>query len=524
MKESVNGAVKEVTAASVSKSFILWDGATLILVNFPMEVLKELQFVEKKMLMEEVPVNPKNPEGRKRQKVTFKIETAEPYSCFVHPSGVPVIRTLQGYWKRVTTWAVRNGLNFEFRNLCSKDLLPPPRFDLMHGFRFNQREFTETGLSKGYSGMFSACTRYGKSTVIRNIMRAFPDVCTALVAPGETLLKQLFEEVKAAFPDREVKMIGGGSTTKYPTATGINVVSADSLHRLDPADIRLMLVDEPHTIVSEGRLPELMRFELARLYAVGATLDGRYDGRDALLEGLFGPVISRVTYKEALAMGAVCLIKVAMIQIVVPRDIGQRDSMYRKHILQNRDIHRICAMLHQEAIPKEDQALFFIKQEKQAREIQKVMGMDVPIVMAKLLTGKERDNLTAQVADDFLKRVLCSDIFVQGVTFHEIRHLLNSAGGGPSTSALQRPGRLAEIRPDKRFGIMYDFQIVVAPKQPHEKGGDPKAERKKLSGVMAIARESRQRREVYENIGYEVEEVLPENLAAWVAANNTHES
>ena len=824
MKELVNGAVKEVTAGSRSKVFLLWSESTLVLVNFPREVEEILQFTEKKMT--------KEMSGR-RMVTKFSFETAKPFSTYLY-EGVYILRTLQGYWRRIFRWALKNGLDVELRDLRSEDMIAAPKFDLMGGFRFNQKEFTEDGLSMGCSGMFSACTRYGKcfargteilmfdgtrrrvetiregelvmghdstprnvtgcvtgkdrmikitpnkeepfvvtqdhvlvlsktfqsgkvrlrskgagkgyrevryntaqdgkeilitaseymgksdsfkhlhklvkravtyssrdilvdpycyglwlgdgttgeahlttahlrylirefgkeeihpdylinseevrlellaglidsagypnngkayaitgkdehlmrdvqtlarslgfrsqlypkvrsahaehkatyyevhisgnvtkipvrlerkkltgltgrvnplttgfkaeeageaeyfgfsvdgpdklflmadftvthnSTVIRNILKAFPNTTAALVAPGVSLLKQTRDELREMLPDREVKMIGGGSTVKYPSKD-VNIVSMDSLHKLDAGETRLLIVDEPHAVVSAGRILGLDRFELARKYAVGATLDGRYDGRDALLEGLFGPVLSQVTYKEAVAMGAVCQIKVAMVKVPVPREDGNREKAFRKFVLMNQRIHSICASLSNQYIPQEDQSLFFISQEKQAIAMQSVIGAEIPIVMDKLLSAKAREEITRQVADNERKRVICSNIFVQGVTFHDIRYLINGSGGGPSTSAIQRPGRLAEIRPDKKFGVMIDFKPIVNTKDKPRLGEDKNGkEASNLKGVQAIAREARQRQEVYESIGYIVEEIEPEELGQWIADNNTH--
>ena len=469
-----------------------------------MEFLKELEFAERKM--EKV--------GRK---TIFKTEIGRPYQVFER-GGVHVIQTLQGFWHRALLWAARNGLHYELVDLRAPDLLRDPRFDLMHGFRFNQREFVETGLLRGYSGMMGAPTRYGKSTCLLNILRAYPTAPAVVLAPGKTLLKQTLAEMRDQIPDREVKLIGGGSTVKYQS-DDITIVSMDSVHKIDKAAVRLVLVDEPHAIASAGRIGHVPGFHLARKIALGATLKGRYDGRDAMLEGIFGPILSEVTYREAVDMGAVCQIKVPMIQIPIRPEPGNRERIYKSQYLENDRLMKIVADMSNRLIPKEDQTLMFIKQEKQGRRLLQHVGEHVPLVMDKVLTSKERDAITEAVEKNHVARVVCSDIFVQGVTFHDIRYLINTSGGGPGTTALQRPGRLAEIRPDKRFGVMADFQHVLAPKRP---GQPPRPDN--MGGVKALVREARQRAEVYAEVGYHVDEVHPDQLENWMKDHNTHES
>lgn len=506
MKASVSGAVTEATDGSLSKAFILWDEAFTCLVNFPREFEKELTFVEKSM-------------EKVRGRTRFRRDPVEPFDVFER-DGVRIVLTLQGFWHKAILWAVRNRVPHEFRDVRGKDLIEKPDFRLMGGFRYNQREITEKALSRGYSGMIGAPTRWGKSTVLRNIIKAHPNSRWLVVAPGKSLLTQTRDEMLEVFGDgREVKLLGGGGRARFQSGScnGITICSMDSLHRIDEFEIDGVLVDEPHALMSTSRINHLPRFCLARKYALGATLTGRYDGRDAMMEGIFGPVLAMTTYREAVSMGAVCQLKVPLIRLPISAKPGNREAAYRRFILQNELMGRIVGDLCRRLIPREDQTLVFVKQENQGRMLQRFVGDEVPLIMDKVLTGRERNEYTRMVAENHLSRVLCSDIFVQGVTFHEIRYLINTAGGGPSTTALQKPGRLAEIRPDKRFGVMVDFMFEL----PRKRAGETRPDG--MNGVNSLIREARQRREVYEKTGYQVDEVDPDQLENWIKDNNTHE-
>ena len=348
-------------------------------------------------------------------------------------------------------------------------------------------------------------------------MRAYVGMPWAVIAPGKSLLKQTLRELREALPDREIKLIGAGSRVKYQS-DDINLVSMDSAHKLDAAAIRGVIADETHALMSEGRSTVMLRFPLARKLAVGATLEGRYDGRDAMLEGLFGPMLAHISYKEAVRIGAVCQLLVMMVRIPLPLVKGDRDRIYRDYILRNDKLHHLIGRISREFIPQEDQTLIFIKQVDQAERIQRHTGTHVPLVIDKLLTDKERDELTRQTAENEIQRVICSDIFVQGVTFHDIRYLINCNGGGPSTGCLQRPGRLAEIRPDKRFGVMIDMKYELP-----KKGMGESRDMKLYRGVAALQRESNQRLQVYQDTGYLVDVVEVEEVGDWIKKHNTHE-
>lgn len=502
MKVSLLGAVNGAMAGSASKVWILWDELLLTLVNFPPSMEEEnLTFSQKSLV------------GTGRDKKT-EYEKVLVYEK-IFRRGVPVVKTHQGYWRKILMWSMKKMLQVEFVDLRDKDLIPLAQPGLMKGFRFSQEQLTREALSANCSGMIGAPTRYGKSSVLRNILRAYPGVQSVVMAPGKSLLKQTVTEMREHLPDREIKLIGGGSKVRFQSED-ITVCSMDSVHLIDPGPVRLVIVDEPHAIASGGRSEHLPRFSLARKYAVGATLKGRYDGRDFLLEGLFGPVLANRTYPEAVKEGAICPIRVCMIRMILPRVHCDRDRAMEDFVYRNGNTADIIRKLVHDWIPKEDQTLLFIKRQTQAEFLQEKVTGNFPIVMDKILSGKERDKLTRQVEENHLSRVFCSDIFVQGVTFHELRYLINCSGGGSSTSTIQKPGRLAEVRPGKKHGVMVDFLYEVAPRakgEPPSSGG--------MAGVKALARESKARLDAYKEIGYDVSVMNPEHVEDWIENNDT---
>lgn len=507
MKESARLAVLQVTDCSPSKVFILWDEMGLTLVNFPPAFQKELTFTTKAIQVDN--------RGRKKsvrtQEQCFELETA---------GRIRVLFTHQGFWKKALLWAVCRQLKYEFIDLRTKDLLPLPKLGLMKGFRFSQRELVAKALNAGCSGSISAPTRWGKSTCIRNIFRAWgpprgerPKFQSILLVPGADLIRQSYDEMQREFPERDVKMIGGGSRTKYQSED-LTIVSADSMHKIDPGPVRLVVIDEPHAIISPSRVGPLTAFSYARKLALGATLTGRYDGRDFLLEGLVGPVLARRTYTEAVAEGAICPLKVMMIRWPLAAVPGDRDRAYRALLFENELVGRCARYLSDVVIPREWQMLYFIKTEDQADFLSDCIGRDVSVAMAKKLSDKERKEMTERVRQNNIKRVICSDIYVQGVTFHEVMVLVNCGGGGASTTTIQKPGRLAEIRKGKNAGLMIDFMFEERRPTANPAGcSEPAA---KLSeGMECMIRESGLRLAAYREIGYDVHLVERNDIQTW---------
>jgi hypothetical protein len=333
------------------------------------------------------------------------------------------------------------------------------------------------------------------TTLMINTCRAFPKAPTVILTPGVDLIHQTLDAFRSAIPDREIKLIGGGSRVKFPSFDGITICSMDSMHKLDYDTPRLVLVDEPHAIIAKSRFDYLPKFHLARKIGMGATLSGRFDGKDALLEGIFGPVLANRTYREALGEGAVCQIHVMMVDWPVPDAAGERDEVFASLLYQNDLVGRFARYLSTSVIPPEWQTLFFIKTEDQADFVLDYVGSDVAVAMAKKLSPKDRKAMTERVRTNQIKRVICSDIYVQGVTFHDLMCLVNLGGGGASTTTIQKPGRLAEVRPGKTGAVLFDLSI----RPPERRMIGP--------GLRNLVNDSKNRREAYERIGYVVHDV-----------------
>lgn len=326
------------------------------------------------------------------------------------------------------------------------------------------------------------------TTLIKNTIRAFPNINTVVTVPGADLVKQLYDDIKTAVPHRDVRLIGGGST-KTP-GDDINVVSMDSLHKCDADACRLLLIDEPHASVTNSRLPELAKFDKARKIGFGATLKGRFDQKDILIESLIGPVLAERTFKEAVEEGAVCPLIVYMIVIPLKGNLGDRDRAYKHSLFASNAVAKAVKWICHDLVPKDWQTIIFIKNEKQAEFYLNWIGEEGTIAMAKRLTKKEREELMQRMCSDEIKRCLASDIYAQGVTFNHVRALINLSGGGANTSTIQKPGRLAEVRPNKKCGVVFDFFF-----SPGTAQGE---------GAQALYRESKARVQAYAEKGYEI--------------------
>jgi superfamily II DNA or RNA helicase len=411
------------------------------------------------------------------------------------------IMTFQGFKNDILKLAVSHGKPIEFYD-CRRSLRAPV-LSLAHGFWNNQEELFRQLLETGESGLLKAPTRYGKTIMMINTMRVFPRVRTVLAAPGVDLLSQLVDELKEALPGREVKGIFTGARNRNPS-NDITVCSFDSLSKLNPDDVHLLLIDEPHAAVSESRAPLIATFKNARIYGYGATLKGRYDGADSLITGLIGPVHADRSFQEAVDEGAICPIKVSFVRVPFdPFLCRDRTTAYKRLLYKNDYIFSLTREIAKNKIPENWQTLVFIDQKKQADEMSEAID-DCEVAIASRLKVKERKELFAKMANNEIKRCVATSIYAQGVTFPDLRVMINAAGGSGSISSVQKPGRLAQTRPGKEQGHLIDFMF-----EPTHDPRDNPQESVSNENIMwtQVVNDCKSREKVYRSLGYTVEVV-----------------
>ena len=335
------------------------------------------------------------------------------------------------------------------------------------------------------------------TTLMVNTLRAFPNLRTVVAAPGVDLCNQLYDDITGdrGIKNREVKLLCSGSRHKQQSQepNGITICSVDSLFKCDGTDTELLLADEPHEFVTDKRLDMLSEFTKARRYGYGATLTGRFDNRDIIIEGVFGPVLAERTYIQAVQEGAICPINVLFLDIEIePKNYRDRDAAYKGLLFRNRGMANIAKKICHEVIPNDYQTLLFIKEEKQADLYLDIIGHEATVAMAKKMNKSQREEITEKMRNGEIKRCLCTDIYVQGVTFPDSKVLVNLEGGGNNTSAIQKPGRLAQIRPGKKCGILIDFNFTFPGIMEDYKG----------EAWTALVADSKAREKAYTDKGY----------------------
>ena len=120
------------------------------------------------------------------------------------------------------------------------------------------------------------------------------------------------------------------------------------------------------------------------------------------------------------------------------------------------------------------------------------------VAIAGRMTKAERKDMFTLMQSDDIKRCICTDIYAQGVTFPDLRVMINASGGGGHIASTQKPGRLAQVRPGKTCGYLIDFLFECV-------DGEDEHGQQVTSAWSHVVRDSAARRKQYKTLGYDVQ-------------------
>lgn len=395
------------------------------------------------------------------------------------------LSTSFGFYSRVT-----KALKQAHFKVKLEDLTPPqrpeifePRWERLvgpespYGLRHKQLDFLVKLLSRP-CGCFDCPPGYGKSFLIGLIATLLPKAKIHVVTKRVPVLRdRIYPELCQMVPN--VGIVGGG---KKIYGRRVMLFSADSLHNSD-GDADILIGDECHELAADRAAYNLGRYDRSRNYGLSASHNMRLDNKDLRVEGIFGPIIFKVSYQEAVQHGMVVPIRVIWRKVNMDMNpcSGLHDvAKKRRGIWRNTFRNEMIA---EDANRYDDdtQTLITVETIDHAVHLKKLLpnftlvyaeeGMD-PEVRDKyirwgLISRNEphmdrarRDKLTKMFEKGKLKKAICTPVWNVGVSFNNLAVLIRGDAGGSPINDVQIPGRVSRITQsgDKPYGIIHDYQ------------------------------------------------------------------
>lgn len=431
--------------------------------------------------------------------------------------GVWTLWTLPGFAHKVMEHCRENGIRFSFED--HRTPLPEPDDSAFDGLRDYQMDAVSAAVeAKG--GIIKLPTGSGKTITSAAIIKAFPRAemisrgtpTYVFSCPDKDINRKNWEAFKKMMPDRDVGIIMSGA---HRPSDDIVCCTIDSLENIDEDQVGVLICDEMHTASSRSRMEKIMRFPRAARWGVSATPTGRFDGGDLVAEGLFGPIVFEMTYKDMVDRGALVPITVYWIDCPDPHgglshyeSLTSRDAKVRCAVVGNERMHMLVADILS-CMPEELQTMCMVQYIEHMAGIVSALpeGSETKFVhgetnadklvrypVLKAISPKERKEIYKQVESGVIRSIIATYIYKQGVDFRDLSVVVNAAGGGSDIVAKQLPGRASRISDGKTEAFMIDFHHPWDTDQPVSRSGRGRA------GPLLTA--DRQRSRAYEQLGF----------------------
>lgn len=399
----------------------------------------------------------------------------EPRQSYAMAGGT--VQTLSGYRYRVCRALSSAGIPYQFRPdpYYESDVFEADWAAVAKLYPAYRRWQTEClcRMSAAVGGVVEATTGAGKSYVINALCRLWPRAKTAVVTKRADVFDQLYEGLLNALGPCVGVVTGGRDRPERVT-----VATADSAHKL-PEDLDVVIADEVHEMAAPKYVRQLSRFVRARMFGLTASFE-RDDGRHHEVEGMFGPIIYRVTPDEAVDARATVPILVEWVRPDVRSDpawglpVFERDKFgIWRNEERNRDIGVRVRQLPDDAatvilvktvehacfLKKElpDWTMCYAPSDDTNETVATMVRLGVVPADVGRMTPQERRNIKRRFSSGELNRVIATQVWSTGVDFPHLAALVRADAGRSSTMAKQISGRPCRTYKGKQYGLLIDL-------------------------------------------------------------------
>jgi superfamily II DNA or RNA helicase len=340
-------------------------------------------------------------------------------------------------------------------------------------FRDGQKEVLHL-IDKHSMGIIAAATGYGKSFLIKQICRIYPNDNIVIVTAAKSVVMGIYEDL---MKDPELAYQTGALCSAKNTGPNFRIVvtTIRSLHKTNNEKCSILLADECHNFGAASTSERIAKFMHSRKYAFSASPFGRTDNAHKLITAMFGPVLFNFEYVQAVDAGAVVPIEVHAyrcrqgLSTNYKNDLAVKRHGYWQNKWRNTLIRDIAAM------HKDKQVLIMCDKIEHVMSLKKLMP-HAEIAYANLskddyetkyvaggyttdryMTPKDLEAQKARLESGEIRLCICTMIYKEGVNFHQLGCLIRADGSTSEIASTQIPGRLSRQFEGKDKGILVDF-------------------------------------------------------------------
>lgn len=357
-----------------------------------------------------------------------------------------------------------------------------PRWDKLDDldFRPRQKETVEAvakAIQKGYGGQVWWATGTGKTWLIPYLCMLFPKCTFVITTKHLPVLETIYNRLAVRLPD-----VGMVSSRAKQRGHRIVCVSAMSLHHAANWNPDILIADEHHELATKNIIPKLAAFKATRRIGMSANFEQRWDNADFELEGIFGPLLSSLSYDDAVRLGLVVPIYVFWRRVDIAKDpcagYNSDVSLLRHGVWRNDERNKLIAA-DARSFGKDEQVLITVRTLEHACALKKHLpefslcyshndGYDETIDQyidwgwlpdnEPKMTPTRLTKMREQFERGDLKKVIATSVWNRGVSFDYLQVLIRADASSSAIDDTQIPGRVARLSSGKQCGIIIDYQ------------------------------------------------------------------
>jgi len=352
-----------------------------------------------------------------------------------------------------------------------------PKFEFIGKPRPGQDEILAK-IAVAERGQIVAPTGDGKSWVICQVCRMYPNTKILIVVAGRFEAKNIRDRLVGLFPLHEVGQVGGG---KKQLNRRITVCIRNSLMAASAATTKpkLILYDEVHTAggPQTGYMLGFLSAAGPKMFGFTATANMRSDSADLAVEMLFGPIIHESDYDESVEKGNVTPIRVIMKTVPQGPTLHQKTTTAKNRhgLWRNKIRNQQIAADAREHSKNGEQLLIRVTTVEHGLELLRYLPDFVFVysTMRKDLRDKyekegviepgvhpiskhQQEELQELFEQGKLRRAIAT-CWNQGVDFRQLTVLIRGDGISSDIQNMQVPGRLSRTHSDKSHGLLIDY-------------------------------------------------------------------
>jgi superfamily II DNA or RNA helicase len=333
-------------------------------------------------------------------------------------------------------------------------------------------------LLKARHGAISLPTGTGKSFCILLLVKEL-GLKTVIMAPSVSIASQLNEVFVKYLGQKYVGFIGNG---KRKTDKLITIGLAQSLTKIHPgtkewddlSKAQVYICDESHLVAAETFKEVCLGIckNAPYRFFVSAT-QMRGDGSDLLLNGITGPIVMNISFKDAVDNGYISKPNFIIVKSESNTDFESNNvlRMLEKHLYSNSIVHKQAAELANQSVELLDQSvLIMIDHVKQFPYLMRFLKHDVRFAHGGITAQNKKyidaryhksdpHDLVKKFNNGDFKILVSTSCLSVGSDFKSVNSIINLQGGRSEVKFTQLIGRGTRITDSKKNFNFIDFDI-----------------------------------------------------------------